>query len=169
MKHPAGERRYFVPQVIDLRSVPRRQAKHRFRDRAACRPLRKVGRLASELLRSGSLERLAGQFALNNRLDNFLITIDVLLSSAQNAQHRCPVWMEEIMQIYQGNFVADIEPIKNKRTPQTTRFRIRLIQLHPVELLISDSIATDAHAAREKAEAKLREVLACEQLRSKAA
>jgi hypothetical protein len=73
------------------------------------------------------------------------------------------------MQIYQGNFVADIEPIRNKRTPQTTHFRIRLIRLRPVELLISDSIATDAHAARQRAEAKLREVLACEAALSKAA
>jgi hypothetical protein len=78
-------------------------------------------------------------------------------------------WMEVIMQIYQGDFVADIEPIRNKRTPKTTLFRIRVTQLRPVELLISDSIATDAHAARERAEAKLREVLACEQALSKAA
>jgi len=70
---------------------------------------------------------------------------------------------------HQGNFVADIEPIKNKRTRQTTLIRIRLIQLRPVELLISDSIATDAHAARERAESKLREALACERVLSKAA
>lgn len=66
------------------------------------------------------------------------------------------------MQIYQGNFVADIEAIRNKRTPQTTDFRIRVSQLRPVELLITDSIATDACAARERAEAKLRELLSCE-------
>jgi hypothetical protein len=77
--------------------------------------------------------------------------------------------MEEIMQIYQGNFVADIEPIRNKRTLRTTIFRVRVMQRHTVELLISDSIATDAHAARERAEAKLREVLGCERAPSKAA
>ena len=66
-----------------------------------------------------------------------------------------------IMQIYQGNFVADIEPIKSKQRFQPTHFRIRVSQLRPVELLISDSVATDANAARERAEAKLREVLAC--------
>lgn len=76
---------------------------------------------------------------------------------------------EVIMQIYQGNFVADIEPIKNKRTPQIRYFRIRISQLRPVELLISDSIATDANAARQRAEAKLREVLACEQVLNEAA
>jgi hypothetical protein len=35
------------------------------------------------------------------------------------------------MQIYQGNFVADIEPIKNTRTPQIRYFRIRISQLRP--------------------------------------
>jgi hypothetical protein len=102
---------------------------------------------------------------------NFLVTIDLLPPSAQNAQHCITdaLSVEEIMQIYQGNFVADIEPVRNKRTPQTTLFRIRVVQLHPVELLISDSIATDAHAARERAEAKLREVLACEQVLHQAA
>jgi hypothetical protein len=75
---------------------------------------------------------------------------------------------EEIMQIYQGNFVADIGPIKNKRTPQIRHFRIRVSQLRPVELLISDFIATDANAARQR-EAKLRELLTCEQALSKAA
>ena len=54
------------------------------------------------------------------------------------------------MQIYQGNFVADIEPIKSKQRFQPTHFRIRVSQLPPVELLISDSVATDAHAARER-------------------
>jgi hypothetical protein len=73
------------------------------------------------------------------------------------------------MQIYQGNFVADIEPIKTKRRLQPTHFRIRVSQLRPVEQLISDSIATDAHAARERAEAKLREVLACERVLNTAA
>jgi hypothetical protein len=72
------------------------------------------------------------------------------------------------MQIYQGNFVADIEPIRNKRT-QITHFRIRVTQLRPAELLISDSIATDAHAARERAEAKLHEVLDCERMLKEAA
>jgi hypothetical protein len=102
---------------------------------------------------------------------NFLVTIDVLLSSPHNAQHCSTdeVWVEEIMQIYQGNFIADIEPIRNKRTPKKTLYRIRLMQWRPVELLIMDSIATDADAARERAEAKLREVLACEQVLSKAA
>jgi hypothetical protein len=76
---------------------------------------------------------------------------------------------EVAMQIYQGNFVADIEPIKNKRTAQIRHFRIRVSQLRPVELLISDSIATDAHAARKRAEAKLRELLACEQVLKNAA
>jgi hypothetical protein len=76
---------------------------------------------------------------------------------------------EVIMQIYQGNFVADIEPIKNKRMPHIRHFRIRISQLRPVELLISDSIATDANAARQRAEAKLREVLACEQVLNRAA
>lgn len=74
-----------------------------------------------------------------------------------------------IIQVYQGNFVADIEPIKSKRRLQPTYFRIRVSQLRPVELLISDSIATDAHAARERAEAKLREVLACERVLNTAA
>ncbi len=77
--------------------------------------------------------------------------------------------VEQIMKIYQGNFVADIEPIKNKRTLQPTLFHVRVIQLRPVELLITDSIATDAHAARERAEAKLREVLACELVLNKIA
>jgi hypothetical protein len=76
---------------------------------------------------------------------------------------------EVAMQIHQGNFVADIEPIKNKTTPQMTLFRIRVMQLHPVELLISDSIATDAYAARERAEGKLRELLACERMLEQAA
>jgi hypothetical protein len=76
--------------------------------------------------------------------------------------------MEDIMQIYQGNFVADIEPIKNKRT-QIRHFRIRVSQLRPVEVLISDSIATDANAARERAEGKLRELLTCEQVLKQAA
>jgi hypothetical protein len=74
-----------------------------------------------------------------------------------------------VMQIYQGNFVADIEPIRNKRTPEVTHFRIRVSQLRPVKLLINDSTATDAHAARQRAKAKLCEVLACEQVLSKAA
>lgn len=53
---------------------------------------------------------------------------------------------EVVMQIYQGNFVADVEPIKSKRTSRTTPFRIRVRQLRPVDLLIYDSIATDANA-----------------------
>ncbi len=73
------------------------------------------------------------------------------------------------MQIYEGNFVADIEPIKREQRLQPTHFRIRVSQLRPVELLISDSVATDANAARERAEAKLREVLACERVLNKAA
>jgi hypothetical protein len=75
----------------------------------------------------------------------------------------------ENMQINHGRFVAEVQPIKNKGTLQTTHFRIRVSQLRPVELLISDSIATDAYAARERAEAKLREALACEQVLNKAA
>ena len=73
------------------------------------------------------------------------------------------------MQIYQGNFVADIVPIKSKQRFQPTHFRIRVSQLRPVELLISDSVATDAHAARERAEAKLRELLDRERVMTKAA
>ena len=65
------------------------------------------------------------------------------------------------MQIYQGNYFADIEPIRNKRTPLIRYFRVRIMQCGPVELLISDFIATDARSARERAEAKLREILAC--------
>lgn len=73
------------------------------------------------------------------------------------------------MQIYQGNYMADIDAVRSKRTSNTTYFRIRVTQLRPVELLISDSIATDANAARERAEKKLNELLACEQLLNKAA
>jgi uncharacterized protein (UPF0371 family) len=73
------------------------------------------------------------------------------------------------MEIFQGNSVAEIRPIKSKGTLRTTHFRIRVMQLRPGELLISDSIATDAHAARERAEAKLRELRACEQVLSNAA
>lgn len=73
------------------------------------------------------------------------------------------------MQIYQGNFVADIECIKNTSNLQTTHFRVRVSQLRPVELLISDGIATDAHAARQRAEEKLRELLACERVMNQAA
>lgn len=99
------------------------------------------------------------------------LAIDVPASSAQNAQHCSTVVLSGggIMQIYQGNFVADVEPIKSKRTPQIGHFRIRVSQLRPVELLISDSIATDANAARQRAEAKLREVLACERVLKNAA
>ena len=73
------------------------------------------------------------------------------------------------MQIYQGDFVADIEPIKSKHRLQPTHFRVRVSQLRSVELLISDSVARDAHAARERAEAKLREVLPCERVLNKVA
>jgi len=73
------------------------------------------------------------------------------------------------MEIYQENFVAEVRPIKSKGTLRTTHFRIRVIRLGAVELLISDSIAADAQAARERAEAKLREVLACEQALKRAA
>jgi hypothetical protein len=102
---------------------------------------------------------------------DFLVKVDVPLASAQNAQHCITdaLSVEEIMQIYQGNFVADIESIKSTRRLQPTHFRIRVSQLRPVELLISDSVATDAHAARERAEAKFRELLACEQVLNKAA
>jgi hypothetical protein len=44
-----------------------------------------------------------------------------------------------IIQVYQGNFVADIVPIENKRKVTNDAFRIRVIQLHLVELLISSA------------------------------
>jgi hypothetical protein len=45
------------------------------------------------------------------------------------------------MQIHQGCFVAEVKPIKNKGTLQTTHFRIRLVQLFPVEQLIAECVA----------------------------
>jgi hypothetical protein len=66
------------------------------------------------------------------------------------------------MQIYQGDFVADIELVRQKRSLQTSHFRVRLMRLRPVKLLLVESIATDAQAARERAEAQLRAVLTCE-------
>lgn len=56
------------------------------------------------------------------------------------------------MQIHQGNFVAQVQPIKNKGTLQTTHFRIRVVQLFPVERLITESIATDALTGYKRAE-----------------
>jgi hypothetical protein len=73
------------------------------------------------------------------------------------------------MQIHQGSFVAEVQPIKNKGTLQTTHFRIRVVQLFPAEKLIAESIATDALTGYKRAEAKLREVLACERVLEEAA
>ena len=73
------------------------------------------------------------------------------------------------MQIHQGSFVAEVQPIKNKGTLQTTHFRIRVVQLFPGERLIAESIATDARTGYKRAEAKLREVLAREQVLKNAA
>lgn len=73
------------------------------------------------------------------------------------------------MQIHQGSFVAEIQPIKNKGTLHTTHFRIRVIQLFPTEVMIAESVAGNAQAARQRAEAKLREVLGCERVLNKAA
>ena len=73
------------------------------------------------------------------------------------------------MQIHQGSFVAEVQPIKNKGRLQTTHFRIRVVQLFPVEQLIAESIATDALTGYKLAEAKLREALACELVLEEAA
>jgi hypothetical protein len=75
----------------------------------------------------------------------------------------------QIMQIHQGSFLAEVQPIKNKGTLQTTHFRIRVVQIFPVEELIAESNATDAVTGYKRAEAKLREVLACERVLNKAA
>jgi hypothetical protein len=71
------------------------------------------------------------------------------------------------MQIYQGDLVADTELVRHRRSLQTSHFRVRLTRLPPVKLLLMGSVATDAHAAHERAQAQLRAVLACELALSK--
>ena len=114
----------------------------------------------------------SGSLASNQPLPSAEVHSTLLRNPQQNASHFQQLYFRsgsQNMQIHQGSFVAEVQPIKNKGTLQTAHFRIRAVQLFPAERLIAESIATDARTGYKRAEAKLRELLGCEQMLKQAA